>query len=254
MHDRSSDLVEYIGLNWRFGLKFLTTSSVSIKPDTDLSMETQLLNITSSSLPKDFVKAVMASVEWACAESYEKAMENLASGRYGHPEMNWMLGYERRAVWEKRMRDLAEQFGLSATIESNESGNHKFTQIRAGRLMLTCSHKLGPEYFMLRRSSFRDSNARLNAVMNQFEMPFMPKAMREDDGGMLNAVIFYSVNSHEKYKVDYLRVGFPSQSNERWAHRFDFYDILENYPAETQAQEDKDLLIRWKQKVAFGTE
>ena len=34
-------------------------------------METQLLNITSSSLPKDFVKAVMASVEWACAESYE---------------------------------------------------------------------------------------------------------------------------------------------------------------------------------------
>ena len=57
------------------------------------------------------------------------------------------------------MRDLAEQFG--PPLQSNRTSlENKFTQIRAGRLMPTCSHKLGPEYFMLRRSSFRDSNAR----------------------------------------------------------------------------------------------
>lgn len=215
-------------------------------------METRLLNITSESLPKEFVKAIMWGVEWACSESYNGVTQRLASGLYEIPEKDWILGYERRAIWEKKMRDLAKIFSLEATIKSNPAGNHDFTQIRAGRLLLTCSHKLGPDYFMLRGSKFRDQNAKINALLSQRLMSFMPKAMRQDDGEKLNAVIFYKVDEVHRDKVEYLRLGFPSENNDKWAHKFDFYDILDNYISEPQVQEHKDLLIRWKRKVQIG--
>jgi hypothetical protein len=215
-------------------------------------METQLLRITNESLPKAFVKAVMRDVEWACSESLNSVVQRLAAGQYGVPERDWMLGYERRAIWEKKVRDLAQSFGLDATVKSNTAGNHEFTQIRAGRLLLTCSHKLGPDYFMLRGSDFRAENAKINAILSQELMPFMPPEMRQDDGGLLNAVIFYKVHETHRDKAEYLRLGFPSETNDKWAHKFDFYDILEGYPAESQEKEDKELLIQWKRKLSIG--
>jgi hypothetical protein len=215
-------------------------------------METQLLRIANESLPKEFVKAIMRDVEWACSESLNNVTQRLAAGQYGTPERDWILGYERRAIWEKKMRDLAESFDLAATVKSNQAGNHEFTEIRAGRLLLTCSHKLGPDYFMLRASGFRDKYAKINALLSQELMTFMPVEMREDDGGLLNAVIFYKVHETHRAKAEYLRLGFPSETNDKWAYKFDFYDILEGYPAESQQKEDEELLIQWKRKLSIG--
>jgi hypothetical protein len=215
-------------------------------------METQLLNITTKSLPIGFTRTIMQEVESSCLDSYTNCNLRFNNGQYGRPERDWLLGYERRALMEKRLRDAADSFGLQPTVESNLAGNHEFTQIRVGRLILTCSHKLGPDYFMLRASDFRDEHAKINSVLSQTLMPFVPEESRRDNGGFLNAVIFYKVHDKHKDKAEYLRLGFPSQTNVKWAHKFDFYDILEGYPTESKAQEDNETLIRWKRKLSIG--
>lgn len=215
-------------------------------------METQLLNIATDSLPKGFVKTVMTEVERACGESYRQVIARGSAGQYGEPEMNWILGYERRAVWEKKLRDIGKDFGLGVSVQRNAAKNHEFTQIIAGRLKLTCSHKLGPDYFMLRSADFRKDHARLNTLLSQSHFPFAQQELQQDDGGLLNAIIFYKVHDKERDQVEYLRIGFPDSENEKWAHKFDFYDLLGNYPQETMVPEDTDLLIRWKRKVGFG--
>ncbi len=211
-------------------------------------METQLLTELIRHLPQAFVRTLMQKIEWAYREAYG-AVGN--DPLVDQPERDYLYPHYRRSILEKSIRDLAQSLGLDSRVCENAAGNHQFTEILAGRFVITCSHSTGPDWMMLRSSHFRRQNAELNALLAQFQFDkggfevFNPK----DNGGLLNAVIYHATDREDSSQVGYLRLGFPSPDYSRWASKFEFDEILGAYPRiiETK-EEDEKLIIKWKMK------
>jgi hypothetical protein len=211
-------------------------------------METALLKEVVQSLPKTFVAELLRGIEWAYEEAYNSAQNDPLLDR---PEREYLYPHYRRVIIEKRIRDVSRDLNLKTAVAQNEAGNHEFTEITAGRLLLTCSHKNGEDWRMLRSSQFRCQNATLNSLLCQMEFKGagFEAFQVEDDGGLLNGVIFHGTDRAEKNKVGYLRLGFPATDNRKWAAHFDFHEILGAYQPEAPSADDDALIVKWKKKV-----
>ncbi len=211
-------------------------------------MESALLSEVVKSLPKPFVSEVLRVTEWVYDEAYNSAFNHPLMGR---PESEYLYPHMRRALMESKLREVANSLGLSTKVCTNFARNHEFTEIQAGRLVLTCSHKTGEDWQMLRSSYFRQKNATLNSLLSQmeFDSAGFEVFSENDDAGLLNAVIYHGTDLREKNKVGYVRIGFPSPCNSRWSARFDLYEILGSYPAVVAQSEDDEIIVRWKSKA-----
>lgn len=211
-------------------------------------METGLLTEIVASMPRSFVVELMRGIEWAYGEARSAAQNDPLLDR---PERDYLYPHYRRSIIEKRLRDIARDLGIKTRVAVNEAGNHEFTEITVGRLLLTCSHKNGEDWRMLRSSTFREQNAALNALLLQMEFKAggFESFSVEDDGSFLNAVIYHGTDLSDKTKVGYLRLGFPATDNSKWAARFDFYEILKAYQPTESSADDDELIIKWKSKA-----
>lgn len=243
-------LNESFQINLAFGLSFHDVSSVRLNPILSSLMESRLLTQVVQSLPKQFVTETLKSVEWAYVEAHNTTLQDpLMEG----PERDYVYPHYRRAILERRLRNVASEQGLESRSQWNFARNHQFTEIVADKLVLTCSHKNGEDWRMLPPSIFRERNAKLNSLLAQLQ--FNGGGFENDspvaDVGQLNAVIYHGTDLRDKGKVGYLRLGFPSGDNRRWAARFDFYEILNAYPHATPQEEaeDEDIIIQWKSKA-----
>ncbi len=211
-------------------------------------METRLLTEIVASMPRTFVVELLRGIEWAYEEARNTARNDPLLDR---PEQDYLYPHYRRSIIEKRLRDIARELALKERVATNEAGNYEFTEITAGRLLLTCSHKNGEDWRMLRSSKFREQHAALNSLLLQME--FKGEGFEafsvEDDGSLLNAVIYHGTDLSDKSKVGFLRLGFPATDNTKWAARFDFYEILNAYPSAETSAEDDELIIKWKSKA-----
>lgn len=210
-------------------------------------MENILLTEIARSVPKLFVTESMRAIEWAYEEAFGAAHNDPL---LGDVERDYLYPHYRRSIIEKKLRDVGAAIGLDSRTESNIAGNFQFTTITAGRIVLTCSHKGGQDWRMLRSSIFREQHASLNLLLSQMEFGGggFEVFQAKDTGGLLNAVIYHGTDLKDKSKVGYLRLGFPSVDNSHWAARFDFYEILSAYRASAAPTEDDDLIIKWKSK------
>jgi hypothetical protein len=211
-------------------------------------METGLLTEIVASMPKSFLVELMRGIEWAYEEARSAAQNDPLLDR---PERDYLYPHYRRSIIEKRLRDVARDLGIKTRVAVNDAGNHEFTEITVGRLVLTCSHKNGEDWRMLRSSTFREQNAALNALLLQMEFKAggFESFSVEDDGSFLNAVIYHGTDLSDKSKVGYLRLGFPATDNSKWAARFDFYEILKAYQPTESSADDDELIIKWKSKA-----
>ena len=211
-------------------------------------MESILLAEIARSLPKTFVTEAMRAIDWAYEEAHGAVFNDPLVGK---PERDYYYPHYRRAIIEKKFRDIGGSLGLDSQVESNFAGNYQFTRITAGRIVLTCCHKGGQDWRMLRSSIFREQHASLNLLLSQMEFGSggFDVFRAKDKVGMLNAVIYHGTDLKDKSKVGYLRLGFPSEDNSRWAARFDFYEILSAYQSSAAPTEDDELIIKWKSKA-----
>ncbi len=212
-------------------------------------METILLAEITQSIPKLFIAETLRSAEFAYQEAYTSVQNDPLLDQ---PERDYLYPHVRRVILEKRLRDVAQASGMEGLVEANLAGNHQFTQIKASRLVMTCSHQNGLDGKMLRSSSFRKQNAELNRllVQSEFEEGGFEKFYVKDTGAPLNAVIHHGADLSDKSKIGFIRLGFPAVDNDRWAASFDFYEILAAYPTSgIEREADETLIIAWKSKV-----
>lgn len=200
-----------------------------------------LIGSLVKSLPKAFVVDLLKGVDWAYSEAHTSAIKNI---NFGEAEQIYIEPHFRRCLLERKLQDIAGAHSLVTKIVTVASNKYQYTNLEAGNFVLTLSHTKNPDK-IVRNSSFRNSAAALNQVLDQMDL-FEDKAAIPKDTA-LNAVIYHGTDFRDPYHAGFLKIGFPEAGNQEWAHSMDFYDLLEFYSTVT-TEEDKDLVIQWKKK------
>lgn len=231
-----------------FGFIFTILSTIrpkSVRYFNEILMEAILKQEVINSIPKPFITEVMRAVDWAYQEAHNASANNPLLDK---SEQEWIAPYYRRAILDKRLRDVAAAQGLRARVANNASGNYQFTEVSVNRFLLTCSHHTGEEWRMLRKSEYRNQNAALNSLLAQTEFGFEAFQV-VDDGRPFNAVILHKHDLKDPSKAGYVKLAIPSVDNTRMVARFNFYELVEAYPRVAVTNDDDALVVKWKSKV-----
>jgi hypothetical protein len=200
-----------------------------------------LVQSLANSLPKGFVVDLLKETDWAYGEAHSSVIKDK---RLGTAEADWLEPHLRRCLLERKFQDIAGLHGLKAAIATVKSNGYKYTELIAGRFVLTLIHTHSPSR-IVRSSSFRNKDADLNRYLDQRDLFIVDEKKSADVD--LNAVIYHGTDFRDPYRVGFLKIGFPAEGNLVWAHRMDAYDLLEAYP-EQASKEDIALVIEWKKK------
>ncbi len=204
-----------------------------------------LVREVTSAIPKKFVVDILTSIDWGYVTAKEVVQMDK---RLGTPEAQWMEPYYRRGILERRLQDVAGLHLLKSNIATVACNKFQYTELFAGRFLITLLHASSSSK-IVPSSSFRQNDARLNALLDQQVFLFDPVANEPTrDGVDLNAVIYHGQDRQDPSKAGFVKLGFPSASNTSWLHRLDMYDLLEAYETEPAIQEDQDLIIKWKRR------
>lgn len=189
-------------------------------------MKDRLLEEILSSVPKLFV-AKMIEVQPLI---YRESRDATYSGPVvlGDADAEYLWPHYRRALYETRLREVAAGCGLKAGVEVNAAGNHKYTVVKAGRFLMTCSH-VG-DLSMLQPSLFRGQNSALNALLPQLLLKDIADDVRQ--GGELYAIILHCEDRQERGLVEpgFLKFGVPAAGKgDKLEVAFDFSELLAAY-------------------------
>lgn len=201
------------------------------------------------SLPKALITEIMRGIDWAYQESYTSTNN---STLYGDAQKKWIYPYQRRAILEKRIWDIARNAGegVTAKTQSNVAGNHEYTEISAGRMVFTCSHHTGERGSILRSSIFRKQSAKLNSLISQMDLGFQ-EFLEADDGSPIYGIILYGHDLKQDSKAGYARLAFPPvdySDSENWVW-FDLHELVAAYPHAVITNDDEELIVTWKNKI-----
>jgi hypothetical protein len=205
-----------------------------------------LVQALADSIPQAFVVDLLKETDWAYAEAHTSVIKDK---RLGTAEADWLEPHLRRCLLERKLQDIAGLHDLKTAIATVKSNGYQYTELVAGRFVLTLVHTHSP-HKIVRSSSFRNAAATLNCFLDQRDM-FIEEKKASDEVD-LNAVIYHGTDFRDPYRAGFLKIGFPSEGNTDWAHKMDAYDLLEIYP-ERATKEDRALVIEWKKKSGEAT-
>lgn len=155
---------------------------------------------------------------------YEEAFEELAL-EYDPPELHDLLSHVRRAKFERDMRLLATQFGLTGLAQRNLRKTSFHTRITAGSMILTASAVATPKT-VVRHAEFRQTLAR-DSQLTLWSDP-------DENAG----AAYYSLYIHGPLvtpqglslpKLGFAHLVFPDRFLTKYIGRV---DLLTNYAAE----------------------
>ncbi len=207
-------------------------------------MKDRLLEELLHALPQAFVEELIALQPEVYQQSYQATYQGSVVLADSAAEYLWP--HYRRALFETKLLELGGKHGLRAGVEQTIARNHKYTVVKAGRFLMTCSHV--SRGYSLQSAAFREQNASLNALLPQLLMEaIIPDAITAP--GDLDAVILHCAGWKDKegQHPGFLKLGIPSVDNASWDQDFDFSEILSAYP-QISVPENEQPAIRpqWK--------
>ncbi|HSW76249.1 MAG TPA: hypothetical protein VLG50_04365 [Candidatus Saccharimonadales bacterium] len=202
-------------------------------------MNESLRSILITDLPARFVSELIGASRWAYRDSYEAVYSD---NNYDEPEKKGLLPYVRRARIEKKIREVALDAGLTATVEKNSAKNTEYTLIKSGRVALTVS-KSFDRGSLPALARFREQYSSINQHAAQIQM--LPVLSMPFEASLYGVIIHGSSNlSHNE--LGFLQIGFLDSRKYRWVEApIDLEDIMD---AQSLSSQQKDPLIQLQEK------
>ena len=135
---------------------------------------------------------------------------------FDHAEAHDLRGHERRAVFDRDWRNLAQRHGAHATAEMNAGNNCYHTRVVIGRVIWTSSVVEAPTT-LPRQASFRETYARTG----QFTL-FGTDAPPPIDAP-LYAILIHAPCEDDPSRPAFAYVGFPTPNCDGWVDKIDLF-------------------------------
>lgn len=188
-----------------------------------------LIRLFDDQVPEAFQVALLRML----AKAYRKSSDYV-SDRYERPEAEYMLGHERRVQIEMDLRalTLAHEFSeFTAVVKANETGSHKYTEVRCGNVVITVS-AVSELTQLPRRANFRKSLAKSSQLQLQFDDEPTP-APAPESAEDLYALLVHHRNSDSEtpFELSFAEFIFPLEVGYHEAR----VDLMRRYAFQTQA-------------------
>lgn len=96
-----------------------------------------LNQLLATHIPPGFIRAFLEIAPNLYRDAYETVHNNPVIGK---PEADYLLGHQRRALFEAATRNLGVENGLKVGMEQPEKGGCEHVKIVVGPFGLTASH------------------------------------------------------------------------------------------------------------------
>lgn len=179
--------------------------------------------LLANDLPPGFVRALRPRAEAVYRDAHDAVYRN---AMLGDAEAEYLLGHQRRAMFETRLRDTAVEHGLTVVMERSrdEYGRQqgcKFVRVVAGSFSLTACHVPSPGAFP-RHSRTREQYSKINEHADQLSL--LPGESSPKDAE-LYGVIVHSAEYGNKDQLQSISIGFPTRDYDGWLQKP--YDLTE---------------------------
>jgi len=200
------------------------------------SVET-LIEMLIDDVPLRFVKAVIERTPLVYKEAYSRSYEEPA---WDEPEAQYIIGHNRRVVFEKMYRTEAINAGLAVDVQSN-GRNCSYTLVRSGRFILTASH-VQNQSEVTKPALFREQFAGINKLLTNPLLPFLeldPLQLSRADN--VYAIVLHGCESRNPQNVGFMRLAFPSADSEAYVANLCLFELQQKMALRKRAipQEEK---------------
>ncbi|GGA80009.1 hypothetical protein GCM10011521_17820 [Arenimonas soli] len=195
-------------------------------------MNDSLREILVTDVPPAFVTRLLSAAEWVYKEAHDTIKNNTM---LGEAERAYLEPHYRRALFERKMLEVALDSGLKAVSEQVASGAAKYNLVRVGRLLLTCSKTSG-RYVVPRACSFRGQYSDINEHIDQGQLFPVQSAPQE---ASLYCIVTHGPSTKNPGTLGYCCFGFPAMDMEKWAQQpIDLADIRDYQQQRYQKADD----------------
>lgn len=182
-------------------------------------MNDTLRDLLVADLPPTFVIKLMAAAPKVYAEAKAHCKNDPL---LGDAERAYIEPHYRRALFERKMMEVALDSGLKATTERATSGAAQYNVVRVGRFLMTSS-KTSSRNSVPRSCGFREQYSDVNEHIDQcllFPVPSKPTSES------LYCIVIHGTSIEDHGAFGYCCFAFPNQDGTAWAQEpIDVADI-----------------------------
>ncbi len=180
-----------------------------------------LNQLLATHIPPGFIRAFLEIAPNLYRDAFDTVYNNPVIGK---PEADYLLGHQRRALFEAATRTLCVEHGLKVGMEQPEKGGCEHVKIVVGPFGLTASHIAGPGGFP-RISRSREQYASINEHLSQNQL-FPVESNPGDE--QIYGIIVHSEVPGKKNEFHSLSIGFPNHNFTAWVQEpTELIEILE---------------------------
>jgi hypothetical protein len=159
-------------------------------------------------------------IRFAYRESFETTH---ADPLLGSAEKEYLYPHRRRAVLEKRARDISREYNLTPLVGKTQDGHSSYTKIKVGRFDVTFHHVSDMVQYP-RTALFRKQHGAINTLVDQLELG-LPEF--SDRGEQLYAQILHTTDPLKKSVPKDVTILLPPSSAKESSFRFEIQDLIE---------------------------
>jgi hypothetical protein len=166
--------------------------------------------------------------------------EEICQESHAEPEVRDLYPHVRRAVVQgKPLRELANRYGVSASIEQDSKNSHSYTLLTARNVLVTVSAVSHPNQ-IARSAKYRATYARSAQLKLWGEQP--------PQSDTLYAILQHGSDPLDRAQLGFAHVVFPDESYSQQVARIDLLDMFSNvvdaHKAKAEASAGGEPVIR----------
>lgn len=176
-----------------------------------------LEQINGHSQLKEYLGELVAETRDLYKESKKTVMK-----MFQRPEAKDLLPTFRRAGFETKMYEVANQIGVEQSTVLNQARNSSHREIRIDNFLLVGNHVSSPNILV------RDSNFRKTLAANS-QLSFFDADFEQQDGHVFGVIMHGEIfNEREDISSPFLYLGFPNKDLTDYVLKVDLLEMFQN--------------------------
>jgi hypothetical protein len=189
-----------------------------------------LRDLICGEIPEAFFRQLAARQD----AIYQEARGMAYAGNWTKPEADTVAPIVRRALFEDEVRRAAKSSGLQPFDMAHAGGNYGYVLVRAGKLIVTAHHVLGPNHFV-RPCKSREQNASVNRWLDTLILDGTIELPTLDDASTVNAYLLHGIELEERaqriFETPFLQVAIPDAELNRYQRNYPIGELIGAYSA-----------------------
>jgi hypothetical protein len=198
-----------------------------------------LVEMLIADLPVKFISGLIERTPLVYQEAFSRSYEEPT---WEEEEAYYILGHNRRVIFESMFRAEAVKAGLAVDVKDN-GRNCPYTLVRAGRFILTASHAHS-QNDIIQRAIFRNQHAGVNRLLINPLLPIPeldPARLSEADS--IYILLLHGEEFKNPRQLGFMRVAFPSAGTESYVENLCLFKLHQEMLVRSNAIPQEEPII-----------